>query len=196
MLCALRSCRVREAAAFLCYRLDGVSGAAPLRFCRLRGPRRVRGAALRPCGLMLSCAGARTLKRLSQVWRSHNAAVLVGKNRSAKELFRARQRRPPPGTARERSEGSDERWVGPGSHLRPREQEAAPASRDRRGAPRAAPRRRSVASKQCEPRTARRRALHCSQSRPETPQTEAALHHQSDPMASPSKDEVQARIAA
>ena len=75
MLCALRSGRVREAASLLFYRLDGVSGAAPLRFCRLRGPRRVRGAALRPGGLMLSCAGARTLKRLSQVGRSHNAAA-------------------------------------------------------------------------------------------------------------------------
>ena len=66
-------------------------------------------------------------------------------------FFRASRRRPPPGTAGERSEGSDERWVRPGISERPSETEAAPASRDRREAPRAAPRRRSVASKQCEP---------------------------------------------
>ena len=73
MLRAPRSGRVREAAALLRYRL--IWGLPKCACCRVRGPRRVRGAALRPGGLLLSCAGARTLKRLSQVGRSHNAAA-------------------------------------------------------------------------------------------------------------------------
>ena len=139
--CAPAVCGRR--ASLLFYRLDGVSGAAPLRFCRLRGPRRVRGAALRPGGLMLSCAGARTLKRLSQVGRSHNAARLVGKNRLSEGKF---WRMAASGVSRDgwRALGGLPRAVcEPGELPLPSETEAAPASRDRRGAPRAAPRRRS-----------------------------------------------------
>jgi hypothetical protein len=77
--------------------------------CRVRGPRRVRGAALRPGGLLLLCSACTRTESRSSRAALTTPRFLVGKNASAKENFGERRRRPPPGTAGERSEGSDER---------------------------------------------------------------------------------------
>ena len=60
-----------------------------MRLLRARGPRRVRGAALRPDGLLLSCAGAWTLTRAAlKSGLSQRRCFLVGNNRSAKLFSR------------------------------------------------------------------------------------------------------------
>ena len=123
--------------------------------CRVRGPRRVRGAALRPGGLLLLCSACTRTESRSSRAALTTPRFLVGKNASAKENFGERRRRPPPGTAGERSEGSDER-----SLVRPvRRAHGSAAAKPTAGRARTAhpPSQRSRDGA----RVTRRRALHC-----------------------------------